>query len=61
LLKLEKVSIQTDSATLRKIAEFINKTADLMDKHGKAFGHEHYQDNVDNPPEGADIIIVRAQ
>ncbi len=41
---LREVTIVASPMVLRRIAAFLNHAADLMEKHGAAFGHEHLQD-----------------
>jgi hypothetical protein len=63
LHKMQEVTIQADAKRIRSIAEFLSKTADLMEKHGDKFSHEHYCDNVSDAPEdldlGVDLIIAK--
>ena len=60
LLELEEITLQTNSDVLRKIADFIYKSADLMDKHGRDFGHEHLRDYLKNDAwNNADIILLK--
>jgi hypothetical protein len=60
LLELTEITIQADSDKLRRIAQFVLETADILDKHGSKFGHEHLKDffkGVDL--EDPDIIISK--
>lgn len=41
---LGEVTLVASPRVLRRIAAFLNHAADLMEKHGAAFGHEHLQD-----------------
>jgi hypothetical protein len=51
-LALEEVSVVADPATLRRMSEFLLFVADLIEKHGDDFGHEHFEDFVgDRHPE----------
>jgi hypothetical protein len=55
---LSEVTFKFDSQTLRKIAEFLNKAADEIDKGLNGVDHEHVQDLVKGWPEDAPDIIV---
>ena len=60
LLELDEITIQAKSEFLRRIADFITKSADLIDKHGANFGHEHLKDFLkDVEWDGPDIIISK--
>jgi hypothetical protein len=56
-----EITIVADTNELRRLARFFNLTAELLEKHGKAFGHEHLQDfenkGFDRKP---DIIVSRS-
>ena len=62
LIEMREVSIQTGPDNLRRIAQFINQCAELMEKHGEKFGHEHLKDHYvildDNFP---DIIVAKSR
>ena len=58
-LELKEITLMVNPHTLRTIAQFFLKTAELMDEHGQTFGHEHYQDFIDKEfYDGTDIIIL---
>jgi hypothetical protein len=60
LFELEEITIQTTAENLKKIAEFISTTADIVDEQGSAFGHEHFKDFMkEDAWEGPDIIISK--
>jgi hypothetical protein len=48
---------------LRRIAAFLSETADLLQQHGEAFGHEHFQDWLKRgkaaPVGDCDIVVSR--
>lgn len=41
---LEEVTIAASPAVVRRIAAFLLHAAEQMEKHGAAYGHEHFQD-----------------
>lgn len=60
-LPLSEVSFVGDPATLREVAAFLLHSADEMERHGEAFGHEHLCDTWDGwQPGSADVIVARA-
>jgi hypothetical protein len=60
LLEMGEVTIQTNPDSLRKIAQFLLKCADIIEEHGDSFGHEHFKDQFDKRNnEITDIIVVR--
>ena len=61
LHKMQEVTIQADAKRIRSLAMFLNQTADLMEKHGDKFNHEHYSDNVNDLPEDTDIDVIVAR
>lgn len=60
LVEMQEISLRIDSQELRKISDFLLKTAKLMDENGEKFGHEHFIDfnGLDNSS-FPDIIISR--
>ena len=61
-LDLREVTLIADSSSLRQIAEFLSHCADLIDKHGSKFGHQHLRDNIPSWKDGeSDLIVVRKQ
>jgi hypothetical protein len=42
--EMEEVTICAGPETLRRLAEFLAHTAKLIESHGVAFGHEHFED-----------------
>ena len=60
-LPLTEVSFVGDPATLRQVAAFLLRSADEMERHGAAFGHEHLRDAWEGwRPGSADVIVPRA-
>ena len=60
LLSLREVGIAGDPSELRALAQFISLAADLMEKHGAEFGHEHLQDNCPNwNPDNTDFVVAK--
>jgi hypothetical protein len=57
LIELAEFTIQADPSELRSIASFLEHVAGLMEKHGPAFGHEHYSDWVKDREPGVDFIV----
>lgn len=47
---LSEVSLVASPTTLRQIAAFLVRTADLMEQHGPRFGHEHFQPQRPDQP-----------
>jgi len=43
-IELSEVTFAVDTASIRAVATFLIRTADLMDRHGLNFGHEHLGD-----------------
>ncbi len=48
---LKEVTIAANPETLRQIAAFLLHTADLMDRHGDEFGHEHFPSQDRDAPQ----------
>ena len=51
--QLREVSLVADPVTLHVIAQFLEHTASLMEKHGRDFNHRHLADfakDIDNDP-----------
>ena len=42
--RLKEISFAADPQTLREVAKFLVESADLLEKHGVDFSHEHFQD-----------------
>ena len=60
LIELAEISLKCDSRMLRKVADFIFKTADAIDKFGDDFGHEHFKDYLKSDNENIpDIVIAK--
>jgi hypothetical protein len=60
LVELKEVSFAADALTIRRIAAFLLKQADVMDAMGPGFGHAHAQDEDRPwPEEWPDVIVVR--
>ena len=60
-LELDEVALASEPVTLRRIAAFLQHAADLMERHGDSFGHEHYSDFVgQKASELTDVIVTRA-
>jgi hypothetical protein len=57
-MAMAEVTFVADPRTLRELARFLNHAADLMDKHGADFGHEHFSDFTDDGPNGGPDVIV---
>ena len=58
-ITLSEVSVEISSLTLRRLAKFFLHVADEMDRHGPAFGHEHFADYDHEMASSPDIIVVR--
>ena len=43
-MDLKEVTFVADVATLRRLSEFFVHAANLIEKHGPDFGHEHFED-----------------
>lgn len=41
---LDEVTVTASPSTIRRLAEFLLYVADEMERHGPAFGHEHFGD-----------------
>ena len=62
LLSLCEVGFAATPSDLRQLSAFLAHAADLMDKHGADFGHEHLQDSwPDWNPENTDVIVAREE
>ena len=64
LLAMSEVTFACSPDELRRIAKFIAKSADEIEKQGDKFGHRHLRDEKDLAQWGADsvdIIVVRPQ
>ena len=60
LLLLREATITPESVEeLRRIAEFLLHVADLIDRHGDGFDHEHWRDWAPEwRPATGDLIVV---
>lgn len=58
LALLEAVLIGT-SDEVRKIADFLNATADRMDEMGSDYDHEHLSDHASEFDSSPHLVIVR--
>jgi hypothetical protein len=61
-IELSEVTLIGSPDELRRIASFIQKSADEIEKHGDKFGHNHLQDEEDLKPwfyQGVDVIVAR--
>ena len=48
---LGEVTIATNPDTLRRLAAFLLRTADMMERHGSSFGHEHFPSQDRDEPQ----------
>lgn len=55
---LNEVTFVAEPARLRRLAEFLNHAADLIERHGETFGHEHFADFCGGLSEGSTDVIV---
>ena len=44
-IRLEEITVLADAQVIRAVAEFFSHCADGIEKHGKKWEHEHFQDN----------------
>ena len=58
LLEMREVTFRANPDTLRAIAEFLNKSAELIEEHRESFGHLHLQDEWSGWKEGYPDVIV---
>jgi len=58
LLEMREVTFRANPDTLRAIAEFLNKSAELIEGHRENFGHLHLQDEWSGWKEGCPDVIV---
>lgn len=57
VVALDEVTLVGDPALLRRVAKFLLHAADEMERHDKAFGHEHLQDfDQDISPRPAFVV-----
>jgi hypothetical protein len=64
LLAMSEVTFTGSPAELRRIAEFIAKSAEAVEKHGQKFSHSHLRDEKDLAPwvaDSVDVIVARSQ
>ena len=54
---LEECSIVASPIELRRLSDFFLKVAEMMDKHGDDFGHEHLSDFAPEIVNDVDIIL----
>jgi hypothetical protein len=57
-LKMNEITIAADPNTLRLIASFLTHVADLMEKHGVLFGHEHFSQFTKGHVGSAPDIVI---
>jgi hypothetical protein len=58
-LALGEVTFATSPLTLRQLAEFFLHVATEMERHGSAFGHEHFGDYNSAMRAAPGVIVVR--
>ena len=58
LVELEEITVQAEPELLRKVSQFFLETAELVEKHGDSFGHEHLKDSIKDDRIVADIVIA---
>ena len=58
-VKLREVTLCADPKTLRTLSEFLLAAAEAMEKHGTAFGHEHFEDFDHSRPASPAFIVTR--
>jgi len=56
---LEEVTVAATPNSLRSMASFFRDVADLMEKHGEQFGHEHFSDYHDGFRADPTLVITR--
>lgn len=56
---LDEVTLVASPSTLRRLAAFLGHVADQMDRHGAAFGHEHFADYAREMSTAPQIIAMR--
>ncbi len=64
LLALSEVSFVGSPAELRRIAAFLVKSAEDIEKYGENFSHNHLRHEKDLRPwnnESVDVIVARGQ
>jgi hypothetical protein len=59
-LTMREITIAADPQALRQLASFLSHAAEQMERHGSAFGHEHYSDFVKDRRSGSPEIVVSA-
>ena len=60
-LSLGEVTFAADPRELRTLAAFLTRVADLMEQHGKRFGHEHYlNEEEDEDLDRPEFVVARA-
>ena len=58
-MAIGEVTVAASPATLRMLAEFLLYVAEKMDRHGSAFGHEHFSDYAREMRSFPAFIVVR--
>ena len=58
-MELSEVTLVGSPATLRDLARFLLLVAEKMEDHGDQFGHEHFEDFLQQTKEDCHVIIVR--
>ena len=64
LLAMKEVSFVASPTELRRIAAFLVKSAEELEKHGSKFGHNHLSAEKDLHPwsdESIDVIVLRSE
>jgi hypothetical protein len=59
-LQLREATLVAPAPVLRELSEFLAHAADLQDRHGEAFGHEHFdlwRRHKGLPALDADVIV----
>lgn len=61
-VELAELSFAGDTTHLRAVAQFLIRSADLLDQNEDRFGHEHLSDTDSGwPTEFPDVIVARQQ
>lgn len=58
--ELNEATVAADPATLRAMAHFLNRAADLMEKHGDDFEHSHFERSFPRPDGECRFVVNRA-
>jgi len=59
LLEMSEISFSVTPTELRVLADFMRKCAEAMERHGVAFGHEHFSDFTKQKNIAPEIVVVR--